>query len=354
MFSRALLITSLTVSLLGAPFAYAQVSNEESASTNASVGADATTTEATSSEVPAPVAEVGPQIKREQIPGTDIQIGDFVVGPGRIEVTVKPGESVTREVTVTNRIDDGRAFEFTVEDMSGSADGTEAAVLLGDQNGPYSLKDYVRLPVGQVTLGLGERARIPVTITMPPNAEPGGYYGAVLVSTVQEGDNEADSIARSPIVARIGTLFFITVPGEVERGAELVSFSTLNDQTFFSKGPVTFAITHENTGSVHLNPYGEIRIKNMLGAEVGYVEIDPWFVLPKSLRSREVTWNSEFLLGRYSVELSVNRGYDDIVDTKIIHIWVIPWMLVAAVFGGLFFLFLITRLFFSRFELKRK
>jgi hypothetical protein len=189
---------------------------------------------------------------------------------------------------------------------------------------------------------------------MPPNAEPGGYYGAVLASTIQDPGADSGSGARSPIVARIGTLLFINVPGPAERGSELIDFSTRDGSRFFTSGPVDFVIAHENTGSVHLNPYGELRITNMLGAEVGFVELDPWFVLPKSIRTREVTWNNEFLVGRYAVTASINRGYDDLVDSKTFYIWVLPWKIVLSVFGTLFVMFLLLRLFFSRFEFKRK
>ena len=106
----------------------------------------------------------------------DIQVGDFVIGPGKVELTIKPGQTVTRNISVTNRISDKRTFALAVEDMSGSADPSKAVVLLGDQSGPYSLKNYFSFPNNTFTLALGERAQIPVTITMPPNAEPGGYY----------------------------------------------------------------------------------------------------------------------------------------------------------------------------------
>lgn len=298
---------------------------------------------------------VKPQFITETIPGTDVQIGDFVVGPGKLEVTVRPGETVVREITVTNRIDTNRTFEFHVEDMSGSASGDEAVVLLGDQNGPYSLKNFVTVPAPHITLGLGERARVPVTITMPADAEPGGYYGAVLVSTIQDKDTEVDNtIARSPIVARIGTLFFITVPGEASKNANFERFSTIDNKQFYSKGPLNFGITYNNTGSVHLNPYGEMRITNIFGAEVGFVELDPWFVLPKSLRTREVTWNREFLLGVYKVTANINRGYDDIVDTKSFYVFVLPWQVVLPVLILLVLLVSLLRWFFNKFEFRRK
>jgi hypothetical protein len=317
----------------------------------------ATTTASTTAETvteTTPLAVSGPQITIETIPGTDIAIGDFVVGPGRVEVSVRPGETVYRDITVTNRISAGRTFDLVVEDMSGSASGDEAVVLLGDQKGPYSLRDYISFPQESITLGLGERARVPVAITMPPNAEPGGYYGGVLVSTSESDVNPSDGLARSPIIARVGTLFFITVPGPTTMLSELTNFDTLSGRHLFTEGPISFGVTYENKGSVHTNPSGELRIYNTFNREVGYVEIDPWFVLPQSIRTREIIWNTEMLLGRYRAEVSIKRGYSDEVDTKSVVFWVLPWQVIGAAFAGLFVFFLLIRLFFSRFELKRK
>lgn len=290
----------------------------------------------------------------DTISGNTIQSGDFVVGPGRLEVTVKPGESVTKMMTVTNRISDKRAFSLTVEDMSGSADGSGAVVLLGDQAGPYTLRDYITFPGKTLELDLGERAQIPVTITMPANAEPGGYYGAVLVSTIQDPGSIEVATARSPIVARIGTLFFITVPGKAETGGSLVSLTTKNNQWWWQKGPIDLGLLFENTGSVHLNPYGEIQVTNMFGEEVGFIELEPWFVLPKSLRLREIAWDRELLIGRYTITAKVNRGYDNVIDETSVSIWVMPWKVLAGVFGTLFLIFFLIRLFMRTFEFKRK
>lgn len=344
-----MLIGIVSVTSLIAPFAYAQ-----NATTQATPTSTATSTINAPAVTPSAIPVVQPY-PIESISGNNLQVGDFVVGPGRLEVTVKPGETVVRNMTVTNRVSDGRKFMLSVEDMSGSADPTQSVVLLGDQNGPYTLKDNITFASKNFSLNLGQRAVIPVSITMPPNAEPGGYYGAVLVSTVQdEGETDVSVGTRSPIISRIGTLFFITVPGNAEVSGSVTNFSTKNNQWWFEKGPINMSILYENTGSVHLNPYGELRISNMLGEEVGFVEIDPWFILPKSLRLREVAWDREFLFGRYTITSKINLGYDNVIDEKTIHIWVLPWKILLSIFAGLFVLISLTRFFFKSFEFKRK
>ncbi|MEK7639488.1 MAG: hypothetical protein AAB388_04995 [Patescibacteria group bacterium] len=293
--------------------------------------------------------------KSEQIAG-NIDVGDFVVGPGRTELEIKPGETVVYEISVTNRISDGRVFKLEVEDITGSSDGSSAVSLTGVARGPYSIRDYISFPKDTFTLGLGERARIPITISIPADAEPGGFYGSVLVSTVRTEGVANEGTARSPIIARIGSLFFITVAGDVEQGGQVTDFSLINkgDRWWYEEGPIEFGIVYENTGSIHVNPYGEISIINMFGEEVGFMQIEPWFVLPKSLRVREIAWDREFLFGRYTAHAKINRGYEDIVDEKTVAFFVLPWKIVGGTFLALFLLIFGIRSFFKTFEFKRR
>lgn len=290
--------------------------------------------------------------KSERISG-NIQVGDFVVGPGRTEIEVSPGETVIQEVSVTNRISANRTFQLEVEDITGSADGENAVSLTGDQRGPYSIRDYISFPDDIFKLDLGERARIPVKITVPPDAEPGGYYGSVLVSTIQQSAGDVDA-PRSPIIARVGSLFFLRVKGEAVTEGKTTSISLINDKWWYESGPIELGILYENTGSVHVNPYGELSITNMFGEEVGFVELEPWFVLPTSLRIREITWDREFLLGRYTVKAKINRGYEDIIDEVSVSFWVLPWKVIGGVFLVLFVIIFSVRAFFRTFEFKRK
>ncbi len=292
------------------------------------------------------------------VSGEGIDQGDFVVGPGRVEVILKPGETVTREITLTNRISEGRTFEFVVEDVTGGVNGASVQ-FLGSVRGPYTLKDYISFPRQRITLALGERARIPVTISIPPDAEPGGKYGGVFITTVRnEGVGVEDGMpgARSPVIARIGVLFFVTVPGDITYEGKLTSLGLIRQPWWYEKGPIEFGVSYENTGSVHLNPYGEVRITNMFGEEVGFLELSPWFVLPRSLRTREISWDREFLLGRYTATALINRGYqdEDVIDEYSVTFWVLPWKIVGSTFAVIFVLVFLLRTFFRRFEFKRR
>ena len=369
-----ILILNLCYTLTGLPvsvFAQEAVAEDDATASTTNSAADqatATTTagtdvadvidaDAVTDTVATPTAPTaGDTYKRERLM-SDHVYSDFVVGPGRYQLEIAPGESKTVEMVITNRMGIPKTFTLTTEDMAGSSDPDESIVLLGERVGPYSIKDFISVPHRQFVLKHAERARIPVTVSIPADAEPGGFYGSLLTQIVSE-DVEADSangaLPSSKVVSRIGTLFFVTTPGEITRASELKEFSTLEHQKFYTKGPVEFNIVTENTGSVHVTPFGELRIYNTLGTEVGYVELQPWYVLPKSLRNKEITWNREFMVGRYTAVAKINRGYDGIVDEVSYSFWVIPLELLAAVFGGFFVFFIILRFFFSRFEFKRK
>ncbi len=287
----------------------------------------------------------------ETIPGQDV-FGDFVAGPGKVELEIKPGESKTVNITVTNRMGDTRFFNLETEDFTGSLDTEATVVLLGSEKGPYSLKDYVSFPEKSFELKHGQRAVIPVTIFVPADAEPGGLYGSVLSSTASKPNGQSGST--NSIIARIGTLFFITVPGQVHHQGKLTEFATKGAQKIFGSGPIDFRLLYENKGSIHVNPYGEIRIKNLFGKEVGNIEVDPWYAMPGSLRLREVEWKSSFLVGKYTAVASINRGYDNVIDTMEFSFWVIPVKLLAIVVIALALFILAIRFVVNRFEIRKK
>jgi hypothetical protein len=288
----------------------------------------------------------------------DLQLperGDFVLGPGKIEIWADPGDEFQKELMISNRIGQTMEFKIEIEDFKGSSDPNQTIILLGKEKGPYSLKDFLFPEITEFTLKHGQRIILPVKISIPKDAEPGGLYGAILISTnppITEGKVEKEK-ARGQVrmVSRLGSLFFVKVKGEVIEKGFFKDFLT---KKFYEKGPISFELFFENKGNVHLTPYGIIEIKNLLGRKVGEIEIEPFFALPDSLRKREVKWERGLLFGKYMALASLNRGYQNIIDQKKIEFWVIPYKIILV---GLIVLVVIVWLFKwigSHFEIKRK
>lgn len=291
----------------------------------------------------------------QDLPGTEVK-GDVVLGPTKVEFFLNPGEKATRELIITNRTGRAITFALGMEDFKGSRDTNDSVVFLGEAKGPYSLKDWLKPEVSEFTLEHGQRISLPVEISIPLDADPGGHYGvvfAVIKSPSSGGEGGEEAIqGQISIVSRAGTLFFIRVNGEADEDGRLTELKT--SKNFYEKGPISFEVFFENNGSVHLTPYGTIEIKNILGKKIDEIELDPWFVMPDSLRLRKVNWEKEFLFGKYTAVISINRGYQDIVDQKSVEFWVIPWKIVLL---GLAMLILVIWLLYwlaSKFEIKRK
>src|SRR5574344_2197597 len=63
---------------------------------------------------------------------------DFVVEPGKTEIFINAGETVTKSISITNRIGKSVKFKLTTEDIIGTNDSISPVKLLGDDIGPYS------------------------------------------------------------------------------------------------------------------------------------------------------------------------------------------------------------------------
>lgn len=281
--------------------------------------------------------------------------GDFSLAPGKVELWMNPGEKLTKELLITNRIGRTVKFKIEIEDFEGSQNPERAVVLLGEKRGSYSLKDYLHPEISEFTLEYGERMTLPVEISIPRDAKPGGLYALVLIAIKPRDELEKEKI-KAPgevrIISRLGSLFFVRVKGETTESGFLRDFKV--EKSFYEKGPVSFELLFENNGSVHLVPYGIIEIKNFLGIKKSEIELAPWFVMPDSSRLKTLQWEKGLMFGRYTANIKINRGYQDIIDEKSIVFWVIPWKIILAGLIILTVIICILLWFANRFEIKRK
>jgi hypothetical protein len=262
----------------------------------------------------------------EKNPNASVE-GYFRVGPAKVEQAVPAGESRTVSLMVENRTGRVQDFAVSFEDFVAGDNPEEAVKLLGDEKSAYSLKDFMSVPLKTFTLAHGDKVTLPVLISMPVQATAGGYFGSVIVSASQSSSRIAEetrTYSGASVVGRIATLVFVSVPGEVVEEGRLENFSVKNGKKIIFGSSIPLRILYRNTGTVALNPYGLVEVKNIFGTTVARRELDPWFALPQSLRTRDVSFDGHGFFGRYTVIASVNRGYDDIVDEESVTVYVVP------------------------------
>lgn len=294
--------------------------------------------------------------RTETIPDTEVK-NDFVLGGGKTEMELAPGEDASGEISITNRLGKETDFNVEVQDFAGSRDASETSFnFLGEEKSPYSLKDSIFPETKEFRLKHGERMWLPVKISIPKDAEPGGRYGTILIylkNPDQQMSVEPEKARpQIKIISRLASLFYIKIKGEVKQDGFLKDFST--DRSFYEKGPVNFSMVFENNGNIHLKPSGKIEITNILGKSVGEVPIDEFFVLPDSVRKKNSSWDRNMLIGYYTAKLSLARNYSDLSDAKTIYFWVVPWKLILLIFAACVVVVYLFHWIFSKFEIKRK
>jgi len=260
------------------------------------------------------------------VAGTSSQ-GSFVVGPAKSELSLNPGETKTIELRIQNRMGRTQSFVISFENFVASNELDQAVVLAGaEMDTQTSLAQYIRVEKNNFTLEQGDELLLPVTISIPEQVAPGGKFGAVVVSAVSLSENsgtEERAYSGASVVSRIASLMFVRVNGDIVTSGTLVDFSTRNNQAVFWSGDIPVRMLFENTGTVHINPYGIISVKDIFGDRVGEAQIDPWFVLPGSVRTRDVSLRKEGLLGRYTATLEINPGYGSTTQMKEVAFYVV-------------------------------
>ncbi|MBI3633445.1 MAG: hypothetical protein HY226_04085 [Candidatus Vogelbacteria bacterium] len=237
---------------------------------------------------------------------SDVKVtGDVLLRPAKVEMSVGRGTSNIRFLDVLNRTGKDEIFNVDVEDFSSENDSNGIS-LNNTVNGlDSSLKKYITASTSRFVLSHGQQAHIPIMINIPQNILSGGLYGVVLVS----GRPLSNVVGAANFVTRMGSLFFVKINGAVKQSGRLESF------TFYDK---KFGIQFENSGDIYLNPYGIINMYEYYSHKlVKKIAIDPWFVLPRSTRTRYISIDN-LTPGKYIAEITLNRGYENLLDNDFV------------------------------------
>lgn len=254
--------------------------------------------------------------------------GTVVVRPAKVEVVMVPGEEKKIMINIGNGTPAPLRVEAFFEDIAPHTQLSavdDPVKLLGSASSISSLKDLLSIPNTSFDVLMGKEVGVPVTIRIPKDAEPGGRYGSIIFqfSSTQRGEAGANVALES----RIAALLYVRISGEVREEGKLVAFGLFNKaKTTLSPTPsfpLRMQVAYENTGAVHVNPYGQITIRSILG-KTSVLPIDPWAVLPGATRMREIDMTEALTPGYYTAHLELNRGYKDIIDEQEVGFWVLP------------------------------
>ncbi len=137
-------------------------------------------------------------------------------------------------------------FYASYENFSAQGE-TGAPAFSADKSG---LDTWLVVTPMQVTIAPGQAIQIPYTITIPKDADPGGYFSAIFWSSAPPATaNDQVSIG-----AKVGLLVLLRVNGAVTESAGITQFDRNGHGFFYASLPVNLRYKFRNSGGDRVQP----------------------------------------------------------------------------------------------------
>lgn len=275
------------------------------------------------------------------------------ISPIKIDELVKPGEVINKTIKVTNDSTSAKTFYVYLNDFE--ADGeTGQAKLVPAGTSEYGLSSWLAITNQGLDFTPGETKEVSFSLTVPNDAAPGGYTGAILVGTEApkvkvESEDKGAAISTAQ---RTACLLLFQIAGKTNEDAYVREFTT--DKEFYGTPfDIKFLLRVNNIGNTHIRPQGTISVKNLFGKDVAIIRINEKnsSVLRNSIRKFEESWSGKLAFGKYKAVLGLTygvntesggQGKQTLYGEK--SFWIIPWKIIVP--GILIIAFLVSLVVF--------
>ncbi|HWS48919.1 MAG TPA: hypothetical protein VN174_02645 [Candidatus Methanoperedens sp.] len=247
--------------------------------------------------------------------------------PPRLEINAKPGDVITKEIKVRNESKNEKYIDTSIQDFIVTDNiGTPLQIENSDQStNRWTASSWIQVSPSKIRLKPGETKSLVLTVITPEDAIPGGHYAMVLHTP----NNEVTiSQTGAAIQTNVGTLVYITIPGEITENASIKEFSA---PKFSEYGPINFKTTITNLSDIHITPAGSVNIYNMFGLKTSSLKLENTNIFPYTSREFLSTHDQKFMLGRYKAQINAAYGTTGQLLSATIFFWVIPYKVIAII-----------------------
>jgi hypothetical protein len=290
----------------------------------------------------------------------DLAIATAVqVSPIRFDWDLNTGEERSGVVNLKNYAAEPYDVEIQSEDFYVTDDTTEARFFIPNEKHPlfaYDVINWIEMPEN-LTLAPGEGKDIYFKIKVPEGMPTGGYYGALFFKTSKHdsmGRQADENQSRVIVNQRVGVLLVFAVKGKepIKKTGELQKFEPT--QKIFWANPAKLEAVVANSGNIHYKAMGLLEI-HKFGSKIDNIKIDPRMIYPQKYRKYETKWNfSPWAFGYYKAKFQL---FSEDMQVRIegeTNFWVIPWKTTVAIIILLLIIWMIYKIFDSRFEIRKK
>jgi len=200
----------------------------------------------------------------------------LAVSPLKQEITLRPGETGKLALNLVNRVhrdtDGPESATLAVMDVTVLLDGGLDFKEAGTQK--QSASKWVTISQKQVTVEPGKALPIELTITPPPQAAPGEYYSAVIVSLASHGRNGKGVDVQYEVASGV----FVTVLGQTLAKQAKITSTQIEWPAPAATQPATpaptepdaakIAVILQNTGPSRFTATGRMRITDIAQGRV--------------------------------------------------------------------------------------
>lgn len=262
----------------------------------------------------------------------------FRISPVRTDLVIERGQAKVVTIYITNVTSTTVSLRTVVDDFQSRDETGTPALLTDGQSLPrHGLKQYTKVPSDIITLNPGQQKTTTATVSIPSNAVPGGYFGAVrFAPTDQSGDKNVN------LAASVGSLILVKVPGEVKEVVSISSFGVGRGGSphglFFSNKNLQAIVKFQNSGDVQEQPFGKIQLKkgNTVLSSHEINDTQPrGNVLPDSTRKFTVQLDNVGKFGKFTIEGNFGYGSNGQLLSSKSTFYVIPMVLILGVIAGI-------------------
>jgi hypothetical protein len=283
----------------------------------------------------------------------------MLVSPVLEEISVGKGQILPVQMSVQNPTGSTVTLKAIVNDFIASNNESGQPEIILNNKGPLPLNNFISLvePIANITLAPQQRSYFNVYIYVPTTAASGGYYGVIRF----ENANLANT-ANVGVAASTGTLFLVTVPGNLTEKLKLTQLYVEQNNTpvsLVTSGKLSVVTRLDNVGNIHAQPFGTIEVKSMFGHVVSVIQFNGanprTNILPDSIRKYVNALPNKHYLGYYQVVASIawQQGSGNII-TASTGFWFIPVWLILTVIGVVVVIALIIWLIVRRRRAQRR
>lgn len=241
----------------------------------------------------------------------------LTMSPLRVELEIEPGRSLDRTVKLINYSDSRMDIHMSAEKFS-----------VIDQNYDYAFNaesdtaKWINFAQDDIQLESGKSVKVPYTIGVPANAEPGGRYLSLFATTdARVGDNGVQTRQR------VASLLYITVKGDVTRSGQVVSLTS----PWLVSGPDAWNVVQRNTGTTHYRSRYTVTIKNPITNETAASSSGDALILPGTVRLVTSELPVPELPGVYKVDYLIGLGDTPAVTITRYLVYLPQWAMAVGI-----------------------